>query len=163
MAGNSAIWQVQASAVDGQESTATSTNTIEFDDNPVTVGEGQIVRTEILLRNSIPENTSLASGANDIEDMGPDGIDIQLTGLFKNGEADANKMVDWWLADKTTTGYTKGRFGLRLGTWTKFSVDPTSTYGYQIANPRFIIDGEHKKVIGFVVTLRLGGDVPNAI
>ncbi len=153
---------MQSGAVNGSEATATSLNTIEFDDNPVTVGEGQIFRTEITLRNSIPENTGLASGANDVEDMGPDGVDIQLTGFFKNGESDADKMVDWWLADKTTTGYTKGRFGLRLGTWEKFSIDPTFTFGYLIANPKFIIDGEQKKVIGFVVTLRLGGDVPNA-
>ncbi len=162
MASDSAIWQVQSGAANGTEGLAGASNTVEFDDDPVTVGDGQIFRTEITLRNSIPENTSLSSGANDVEDMGPDGVDIQLTGIFKNGEADADKFVDWWLEDKTTTGYTKGRFGLRFGAWTKFSKDPVATYGYQIANPHFIIDGEKKKIIGFVVTLRLGGDVPNA-
>lgn len=163
MAADSAIWQVQASAIDGQESTATSTNTIEFNNDPVTATGNYVYDTEILMRNSAPENTSLSGGTNSVEDMGQDGLDIQVTGEFKNGQTDIDKFVRFWKEPKTTTGYTKGRFGLRVPFPTNFNKDPTVTYGYLIVNPRLIISGETKKIAGFVVTLRMGGDVPDAI
>ena len=66
------------------------------------------------MRNSIPENTSLLGGTNDIEDMGPDGMEVTLMGKFINNAADIVKLRDWWIEDKFTVGFTKGRFGLRL-------------------------------------------------
>lgn len=163
MASEAAIWQVQSGAANGTEGLAGAANTIEFNNDPVTASGGFVYNTEILMRNSSPENTSLGGGTNTIEDMGQDGLDIQITGSFKNIAADVTKLVRFWKEAKTTTGYTKGRFGLRLTTPADFNVDPTATFGYHIVNPRLITDGEEKKVVGFVGTLRLGGDVPNAI
>lgn len=163
MATSGAIWQVQSGAINGLEATATPANTIVFDNDEVTGSGGVHYRTEILLRNSSPENTSLEGGVNDIEDMGPDGVDIQVTGEFKNSAIDVANVLKFWKEDKYTTGYPKGRFGLRLTVPDNFNVVPTATYGYHFINPKLIIDYELEKVIGFVVTLRLSGDVLNAI
>ncbi len=158
-----ALWQVQESAANGTQVTAGAANTVFFNSKPVTATGGYMYRSEILLRNSSPENTSIGGGINDIEDMGTDGIDMQVTGEFRNKNADLTKLIKFWKEPKTTTGYTKGRFGLSIDEPDHFDVTPTSTYGYHIINPRIIIDYELKKVYGFVLTLRLGGDVPSAI
>ena len=128
LASEAAIWQVQSGAANGIEATAGASNTIEFNNDPVTATGGYIFNTEILMRNSSPENTSLEGGANSIEDMGQDGLDIQITGKFKNIATDVTKIVTFWKQPKSTTGYTKGRFGLRLTTPNDFNINPTATF-----------------------------------
>jgi len=156
------MWQVQDSAADGTQSIATNSNTIIF--NLSNIGTANsLFGVDITMRNSIPENTSLEGGTNDIEDMGVDGIDIKITGQFQNAATDITKLVSWWTSDKFATGFTKGRFGLELDFPNNFNVVPTSTYGYQISNPTLSVIYEKTKIVGFTITLRLGGAVTSAI
>ena len=156
------IWQVQDSAADGKQSTATNTNTIKFSLSNVSP-DNNMFRVTVTMRNSIPENTNVEGEENDIEDMGIDGIDIKITGQFRNTASDITKLVKWWKEDKFATGFIPGRFGLELDFPTDFNVEPTSTFGYQITNPTLEIIYEKKKIVGFTITLRLGGVVKSAI
>ena len=65
----------------------------------------------------------------------------------------------WINEDKTTTGFTQGRFGLRLDDFPYFNLVPTSTYGYVLNSIRFVRDPNKENRAGFVMTLRVGGDV----
>ena len=67
---------------------------------------------------------------------------------------------------KTTTGFEEGRFGLRLDDFPQLNVTPDNTpntFGYVLADVRFIRDGEHKDKVQFVATLRLSGDITTAL
>lgn len=162
MASNSAIWQVQSGAANGTEATATSTNTILFNESPVVSTGGVIFTTDFNVRNSVAENTKVDGNGNAIQDMGLDGIDIQITGLIKDsdsGNGSVTKLMSWIKAGKTTTGYTEGRFGLRLDDFPFFNMVPTSTYGLVINNVRFVRDPEKINKVGVVINLRVGGDI----
>ena len=156
------IWQVQDSAANGSQSTAGDANTIKFSLSNTT-DDTNMFGVNVTLRNSTPENTNVEGDANQIEDMGIDGIDIKITGQFRNKETGITKLVKWWIEDKFATLFDKGRFGLELDFPTNFNVEPTSTYGYQIVNPTLEILYEKTKIAGFTITLRLGGDITNAI
>jgi len=156
------IWQVQDGAANGEQATAGDANTIKF--NLVNVGLGSnIFGTTITMRNSIPENTALEGETNSIEDMGADGIDIKVSGQFQNTVTDITKLVKWWKEDKFADVAPEGRFGLELDFPADFDVEPTATFGYQIANPTLELVYDKKQIVGFTITLRLGGDVKNAI
>ncbi len=156
------IWQVQDSASDGEQSTAGSTNTIVFSLS-TTAGDSNMFGVNITLRNSTPENTNIEGDSNEIEDMGIDGIDIKITGQFRNKEDAITKLVKWWIENKFATGFIEGRFGLELDFPNNFNIEPTSTFGYQIVNPTIEILYEKTKIAGFTMTLRLGGDVSTAL
>ena len=156
------LWQVQDGAANGTQATAGNANTIKFSLSNVG-DDNNMFGVDVTLRNSTPENTNVEGDSNDIEDMGIDGIDIKITGQFKNKEADVDKLVEWWKADKFATGFEKGRFGFELDFPKKFNVEPTALFGYQIVNPTLQILYEKTKIAGFTMTLRLGGDVKNAI
>ncbi len=159
---NNQIWQVQQGAVDNTQATAGAANTIVF--GPATTGVGNdLFASNITLRNSTPENTSIEGDSNDIEDMGLDGLDFKLTGHFADNQTDITKLVKWWQEDKFTDVAPEGRFGLELNYPTDFNVVPTATYGYQIVNPTMEILYEQPKIVNFTMTLRLGGDVASAI
>ena len=166
------LWQVQSGAANGSRATATTSNTISFNAKPVTTSGGYIFKNEFSIRNAIPENESVADNNNEVQDMGLDGIDIQITGMFDNADSDADiaKLIRFMKEGKTTTGYTKGRFGLEITEFPGFDAVPNgdanslgTSYGYQIANVRFIQEGETFSVVGFILTLRLAGDIDNAI
>lgn len=156
------IWQVQDSAANGTQSVAGNTNTIKFSLSNVD-SDNNLFGVNITMRNSTPENTNIEGDSNDIEDMGLDGLDIKITGQFRDTQSDITKLVKWWKEDKFATGFTEGRFGLELDFPTDFNVVPTSTYGYQIVNPTLEILYEKTRISGFTMTLRLGGDITSAI
>ncbi len=169
MAGeNAAIWQVQSGAVNGTETTATSTNTVLFNESPITASGSFIFQTDIDFRRAVPENEGVNVDNNELQDMGIEGLDIQITGRIRNADNNVstnsiNKLIKWLKNGNTTTSYTKGRYGLRLDDLPQFSVDPTSTYGYHIRSIRFVRDGENKDQVGIILSLALGGDLANAI
>jgi len=172
MAGeNSAIWQVQSGAANGTETTATATHTVLFNPDPVLTSGQNIFQTEFTIRNSVPENESVASNNNEVQDMGLDGVDVQITGhLFRAKDRgatgvteDVEKLIKWMRDAKTTTGFIEGRFGLRLDDFPHFNVDPASTYGYVLADIRFTRDGDDSDKVGFIATLRLSGDLDTAL
>lgn len=170
MAGQSAIWWVKASAANGTEATATADTTnftdgevILFNETPVVTAGGHIFESRFNLRNSVAENPKVDGDGNDVQDMGIDGIDITISGLFKDADTDSadgsiKKLMTWFRKAKTVTGYTEGNIGLRLDDFDYFNMVPTSTYGYVLQNPEFIRTGEEQNKAGFTLNLTVGGD-----
>ena len=162
MASNAAIWQVQNSAVDGLEATAGSSNTVEFNETPIQTAGQVIQSSEFNIRDSIPENPRVFGDGNELQDMGLDGIDIQITGLLRDsdsGNTPMDKLMTWFRQDKQATGYTRGRFGLRLDDFPHFNIVPTSTFGGAIQSIRFVRDPENKNNVNFVLVMRISGDL----
>lgn len=172
MASNAAIWWVKASAANGLEATATSDSTnsarysggevLLFDETPVVTTGGHIFQSEYRVRNSIAENAKVNGVGNDVQDMGLDGIDVQITGLVKDSDAsndNLTKLMGWINEAKTTTGYTEGRMGLRVDDFPYFNLVPTTTYGYVLQDVTFIRDPNKDNKTGFVLVLRVGGDI----
>jgi len=156
------IWQVQNGAVDGTQSTAGAGNTIQFSLSN-TASDSNMFGVDVTMRNSTPENTNIEGDSNEIEDMGLDGLDIKITGQFRDKTAAITKLVSWWINDKFATGYMEGRFGLELDFPKNFNIVPTTTFGYQIVNPTLEILYEKTQIAGFTMTLRLGGAVKAAL
>lgn len=172
MAGNAAIWWVKASAGNGLEATALADNTnsarysggevLLFNETPVSGSGGHIFQSEFRIRNSIAENAKVDGNGNDVQDMGLDGVDVQITGLIKDSDAsndNLTKLMAWINEAKTGTGYTEGRFGLRVDDFPYFNLVPTTTYGYVLQDVTFIRDPNKDNKVGFVLTLRVGGNL----
>ena len=164
-----AIWEVQASAGNGTESTATSTHTQLFNPDSRNPTDGAYVSDFVVdFRRAVPENEAVNADNNELQDMGIDGLDIVITGLSGNTDNDAtanmvNKFSKWLQDGNTTTLFTKGRFGLRNDRAPQWNVVPTSTYGYHIRNIQLRYIGEKKDLVEFTIALALGGDIPSAI
>ena len=171
MAGeNAAIWEVQSGAANGLEATAGAANTQLFNDTGKVIGAGTPYIDEINIdfRRAVPENEAVNADNNEIQDMGIQGLDVTITGLSGNTDNDAvanlvNKFSKWLQDGNTTTGFTKGRFGLRLDNAPQWNVDPTSTFGYHIRTATFQYIGEKKDTVKFTISLGLGGDIATAI
>ena len=176
----SALYWVKTSAANGLEATAVLDTTnfsdgevILFNESPIVAKGGNIFQTEINIRNSVPENPKVDGNNNDIQDMGLDGIDVQVTGILKDADAtwaaatglltstntSMMKFMNWVNEAKTTTGYTQGRFGLRLDDFPYLNMIPTSTYGYVLQSVRFTRIPDEVNKVGFVLVLRVGGAV----
>ena len=166
---NASIWQVQASASDGQESTAGSANTITFNSTTKQPSEGSFISDiAVEFRRAVPENEAVATDNNELQDMGIDGLDIVLTGIIGDADNDTssnpiNKLSNWIQGGNTATGYTKGRFGLKLNNAPQWNVTPTSTFGYHIKDVKLQYMGERKDLAKFTIRLALGGDIASAI
>lgn len=170
MAGeNAAIWEVQASAGNGTEATATSTNTQLFNNTAKVPSSGAyITNIDIDFRRAVPENEAVDADNNEIQDMGIAGFDVILTGISGDADNDdasnlVNKFSKWLKDGNTATLFTKGRFGLRLDNAPQWNVVPTSTYGYHIRSIQFRYLGEKVDLTEFTIALALGGDLPSAI
>lgn len=170
MAGeNAAIWQVQDSAANGTESTATSTNTQLFNPTGSSISNGAFTdEINIDFRRAVPENEAVNEDNNELQDMGIQGLDITITGLSGNTDNDAaanlvNKFSKWLQDGNKATLFTKGRFGLRLDNSPQWNVVPTSTFGYHIRTVTFQYIGEKKDTVKFTISLGLGGDIKTAI
>ena len=139
-----------------------------FNPTSVTSGDSTIWNTEIDFRRAAPENEAVDADNNEIQDMGIEGLDIQITGRVTNidndvSTASTNKLTRFLKEGNTATGFTKGRYGLRLDFIPQFGVVPTSTYGYHIRGIRFIQDQEFLDLAAVIITLALGGDIATAI
>ena len=164
----SAIWQVQASAANGTQATATNTNTVWFNPSPIILNGTYLSEFDVDFRRAVPENEAVDEDNNELQDMGIDGADLQLTGVIRNADNDAttngvNKLIRFLKEGNHTTGYTKGRFGIELANLPQWNVDPTSTFGYHIRSIRFTKIGDKKDQVGFIINISLGGDLQNAI
>lgn len=175
MSGQSAIWWIKlsgGSAGVGTEASALADSTnsakwtggevILFNETVIKSTGGHIFTSDFTIRNSVAENPKVDGNGNDVQDMGLDGIDVQITGLFKDsdsGNNDIKKLMAWVNEAKTTTGYTEGRFGLRIDDFPYFNMVPKSTYGYVLNNISFVRDPNKENRAGFVMSLRVGGDV----
>lgn len=163
MAGeNSAIFRV---LVTGQnEGNLGANELILFNPTDSNTANGYVFSTEIFYRNAIPENPKVAGQINEVQDMGLDGIDVQLTtriGDSKNTTPDTTKLAilkKWLVQDKTNADFPKGQFGLRLDDLPIFNVTPTATFGYVLANVRFVRPQDIKDKVDVIMTLRFSGD-----
>ena len=118
--------------------------------------------TEVNYRNATPENPRVAGQINEVQDMGLQGIDVQITGQLRqtsNTSQDLAHLVTWLQEDKTVqSSFPKGRFGLRMDDMPQFNIEPSLTFGYVLAQTRIIREGEYKEKAGVVITLRFSGD-----
>ena len=168
---DSALWQVQSGAANGTEATAGDTNTIDFADNDTSKQPSAgafITDITIDFRRAVPENEAVDADNNELQDMGIDGLDVVITGIIGDANNDitgnpVNKISKWLQDGNTTTGFTKGRFGLRLDNAPQWDVVPTSTLGYHIKDCNFKYVGERKDITEFTLRLSLGGDITTAI
>ncbi len=162
MAGeNTAIWRA-TTAQGATEAAALAVNKILFNSTPVIATGSYVFNTEVNYRNATPENPRVAGQINEVQDMGLQGIDVQITGQIRQTSSitqDLKNLVTWLQEDKTIqTGFPKGRFGLRMDDMPQFNVQPDLTFGYVLAQTRVIRDGEYKEKSGVVITLRFSGD-----
>ena len=173
---NAAIWEVQSGAANGLEATATATHTQLFNPDSNLIEDGAFLNSiAISFRKATPENEAAATDNNEIQDMGISGFDISMSGASGNVNSDVaanwlNKLIKWVKDGNTTTGYKKGRFGLRLDNIPQFNVVPNAdagslgtTYGFFITNPTWEYVGERKDRISWSLTLSLSGDPLNAL
>jgi len=166
---NAALWQVQNSG-NGTESGAGDSNTIDFNATSKIPSAGAYISDiSVSFRRAVPENEAVATNNNELQDMGIDGLEITLQGVI--GDADkpsattnpVHKLSRFIQEGNTATGFTKGRFGLRLDNAPQWSVVPTSTYGYHIRDVKLDYMGENKDLVHFVIVLALGGDIASAV
>ncbi len=158
---NTAIWR--ATTTEGAtEAAALDANKIEFNSTPVIATGSYVFNTEVNYRNATPENPRVAGQINEVQDMGLQGIDIQLTGQLRETSAtdgDLSNLVTWLQENKTEqTTFPKGIFGLRMDDMPQFNVTPDFDFGYVLAQTRIIREGEYKEKAGVVITLRFSGD-----
>ncbi len=175
MAGeNAAIWQVQTSAADGTEATASgasANNVALFNDTAKVIGTqsvSYISDINVAFIRAVPENEAVDADNNEIQDMGISGFDIQIEGVSGDADNDVatnlvNKLSKWLQDGNTTTLFTKGRYGLRWDNAPQWNVVPTATYGYHIRDVRFHYVGENKDLVQFTIRMSLGGDITTAI
>ena len=169
MATNAALWEVQSGAGNGTESTAGDTHTIDINDDTYVPSTGTFLTDiNVEFRRAVPENEGVNVDNNELQDMGIDGLDIVLEGVIgdANNDVTANavtKLSKWIQDGNTTTGYTKGRFGLRLDNAPQWNVVPTSALGFHIRSCKFQYIGDKKDMVKYTIQLSLGGDIATAI
>ena len=163
------IWRATDVVNGGLLATATGANRVNL--NPATLesSNGWIFKSEIDYRNAVPEVPKVAGQVNEVQDMGLDGLDVQLVGLFDKAStnADISNLVTWMQEDKkihagSNFSAPKGRFGLLMNDLPQFDVTPTddpSARGYVLASVRFMREGEYKSKVGVVIILRFSGDI----
>lgn len=138
-----------------------------FNPTDLATANGYVFASEVFYRNSIPENPKVAGQINEVQDMGLDGIDVQLTTRIQNSSVTtaSSKMgilKKWLIEDKTNPVFKKGRFGLRMDDNPIFNVTPDDAplvFGYVLANIRFIRPQDLKNMVDAIITLRFSGDV----
>ena len=162
MAGeNTAIWRATV-AQGATEDLALDENKILFNSSPVIATGSYLFNTEVNYRNATPENPRVGGQINEVQDMGLQGIDVQVTGQIRQSSSvteDLQHLVTWLQEDKTEqTTYPKGIFGLRMDDMPQFNITPAFNFGYVLAQTRIIRDGEYKEKASIVTTLRFSGD-----
>ena len=165
MAGeNTAIFRVTTTGQN--EGNVPANEKILFNPTDVATNNGFVFASEVFYRNSIPENPKVAGQINEVQDMGLDGIDVQLTTRIQNSSdvSPGSKMdilKKWLIEDKTNPVFRKGRFGLRMDDNPIFNVTPDDSsplFGYVLANIRFLRPEDHKNKVDAIITLRFSGD-----
>ena len=175
MAGeNAAIWEVQTSAANGTEATASGADANHvalFNDTAKVIGTQSVSYIDNIIvdfRRAVPENEAVNTDNNELQDMGIEGFDVTITGYSGLASTDAatnmvNKLSKWLQDGNTATGYTKGRFGLRLDNAPQWNVVQKSTLGFHLLSANFQYLGENKVTVKFTIKLALGGDIASAI
>lgn len=162
MATDSAIWRCTTGVV--SEASVAATDLIQFNETPITTTGGYIHNTEVGWRISIPENEKIGGNINQVQDMGLDGIDYQLTATFKNSSSTSSThqlaiLRDWMNEAKINSTFQQGRYGVRMDNMPQMNVTPSSTYGLSLAGVKFVHDPVRGgQVMQAIIVLRFGGD-----
>lgn len=163
MAFNAVIWR-QASGITSEILAAAETNTpnyIPFDETSITDNNNFIFSSEFNIRSSIPESERVFAFNNDVQSMGLDGVDMIITGLISKSKSNPNlnKLLTWLTESQNFTGFNKGRFSIRMDNFPDFNVNSSATRGLYIGNVKLVVQQDMPNKIGFVIPLRIGGDL----
>lgn len=163
MGTDSAVWRCTTGVV--SEVSVAASDLIQFNETPV-VSTGQYIHnTEVNWRNSVPENERIAANVNNVQDMGLDGVDYQLTCTFKNSTSTSAshplaKLRNWMTSPMINSTFLFGRFGVRMDNMPQFNVTPSgAAYGLVLNGIRPINDpARGGSVVGCIINLRFSGD-----
>jgi len=158
---NSAIWRCTTGA--GSEANNTG-DRIEFNESPIPANGKQITQSEFNMEVAVVENERPKRDVNSHQDLGFDGLTINITGSIRNpaGNTVGLLVKKWLIEPKKVNAFPKGRFGLRIDDFPHYDLTPVSTRGYIIKSWSWIREGEWKGRAAFVATLVLGGEVGSA-
>jgi len=173
---NGALWQAQTGAA-GDEDTvfaADNDHVALFNDSAKVIGTqsvSYISDISVDFRKSVPENEAVNADNNELQDMGIEGFDIVIKGVTGDTDNDVatnfvNKISLWLQENNGTTGFEKGRFGLRLDNAPQWNVTPDNTpntFGYHLMSAQFQYIGEDPDKCAFTIKLGLSGDITSAI
>lgn len=162
MATSAAIWRCTTGVV--SEASVAATDLIQFNETPVLTTGQYIHNTEVNWRQSVPENERIGGNVNNVQDMGLDGVDYQITTTFKNSTSTSSshplvKLRNWMTTAMINSTFLHGRFGVRMDDMPQFNVTPSSTYGLVLNGIRPVNDpARGGSVIGCIINLRFSGD-----
>lgn len=165
------IWRCTNADANKQCQLASAESSISFTISNITDGK-HIHQTELNMVVAIGENEKPQGDVNELQDVGVDSITWIITGSVEspttNDVFQTSKV--WMLGGKTTTTFTKGRFGLSLDDITAFNLVPTGTgtggtatveqpRGYILSNWQWVKSGQVNGKADFIATLRFNGDI----
>jgi len=153
MAGNSAIWR-------DNNLEASSTDKIEFDIGVVPDNTSHITQTEINLVSAVGVNPKPKKNLDELQDTFVSGVTWIVTGSMEDPE---NSLVpirikEWLMEAKTATGFSFGRFGIRLDDFPDYNVRQNDNRGLFLVDWRWIREGETKGKVSFIAILRLNAN-----
>ena len=156
------IWRDNASR-------SSSTDKISFETGTVTDDQGHIHQSEFKITTALADNEKPNAKLNELQDTQVDSITVIVTGSIHNWQTNGTqstipqKVKQWMCDKKTSTSFTKGRFGLELYDFPSFNVNPKNTSGlergYIIQDWTWIRDGDIQGKSSFIATLRLNGNI----
>tara|TARA_Y100001936_G_scaffold95299_2_gene93742 strand:- start:16758 stop:17285 length:528 start_codon:yes stop_codon:yes gene_type:complete len=128
---------------------------------------GHIHQSEFKIITGIADNEKPNAKLNELQDTQVDSITVTITGSILNKQTSgsentvAQKVKQWMCDKKTSSSFTKGRFGLELADFTTFNATPKNTSGqergYILQDWTWIRDGDTQGKTAFIATLRLNG------
>jgi len=159
MAGSGAIWRATV-AQGGNEASALSANIIEFSTGAATPdARGKMVSSSVHYTRDISIHPHPKRNLNRVQD-GLLGIkEVSITGYFTEPDSAGGiaNLNNWMIAAATVTGFTEGRFGLRIDDMGQFDLTPSAGVGYMLHDV-FIdrIEGSPNEA-SFIAKLYLNG------
>ncbi len=165
------IWRATNVDINKQCQLAQAESSIQFDIINVTNGK-YIHQTQLDIVVAIGDNEKPQGNVNELQDVGVDSITWTITGSVESPQTNnAFQTVKVWMLDgKTTTNFTKGRFGLYLDDIVAYNLVPTATgiggtatveqpRGYILSNWQWVRSGQINGKAEFIATLRFNGDI----
>jgi hypothetical protein len=159
--GVSYIWRDNASR-------ASASDKISFETANITDDQGHIHQLEFKITTALADNEKPNAKLNELQDTQVDSITVVVTGSIHNWQTAGasgtqstipDKIKSWMCDKKSTSSFSKGRFGLELYDFPSFNVNPSSTLGYMIQDWTWIRDGDISGKTSFIATLRLNGTI----
>jgi len=168
MAGNSALWRATGTT-DGSEGVAAASEKIEFNEGVVPNTTSHIKNSEDEFDREPATNEKAVGDIDELQDIGLHKVFVTITGHIQTpSSTTVSTIIKKWMLEShadSTTGFTKGKFGLRrddnpINNLTPTTdANPTGTRGYFITNFKLIRPPEFEGKLDFIATLRLNGSI----